>query len=177
MLAGGAAALYWLRPGWLDDGLWEAILADDGPPRGFAVSNGRIEATEVDVATKLAGRLTRVSAREGDRVEDAAVVARLDTESLEAQLRQAKAELRRSRQEREHARAVVAQRESELEFARRDLHEQALEFGSVFVPRDGILDAKQHFSLSAADGSGAIARLAENHAAHDSAFRSADVTA
>jgi HlyD family secretion protein len=98
-----------------------SILDNDEPPAGFAKSNGRIEATEIDVASKLAGRLVEVMAREGDRVERNAVAARLDTESLEAQLRQAQAELRRAQQEREHAKAIVAQRESELEYARRDL--------------------------------------------------------
>lgn len=123
LFAGGAALLYWLQggsPKW-DAGSLSAIFFNDRLPVGFASSNGRIEATEIDVASKLAGRLAEVVAREGDRVEMNAVVARLETQSLEAQLRQAQAELRRSRQEREHARAIVAQRESELEYARREL--------------------------------------------------------
>ncbi|HBO81361.1 MAG TPA: hemolysin D, partial [Cupriavidus sp.] len=33
-------------------------LRDNGPGEGFARGNGRIEATEVDVATKLAGRVS-----------------------------------------------------------------------------------------------------------------------
>ena len=102
------------------EGLFDSLLANDTLPEGFASSNGRMEATEVDVATKLAGRLTEVGPREGDRVEAGSIVARLDTESLAAQLRQADAELNRARQEREHAKAVVAQRESELDFLRRE---------------------------------------------------------
>jgi len=123
LLIGAAAGFLWLQRDTAggNAGLLQALLADDGPPEGFAGSNGRIEATEVDVASKLAGRLTEVRVREGDRVEADVVVARIDTESLEAQLRQAKAELRRSREESEHAKAVVAQRESELEYARREL--------------------------------------------------------
>jgi HlyD family secretion protein len=98
-----------------------SLLEEDNLPPGFAFSNGRIEATEVDVATKLPGRIAAVSVREGDRVEAGDTVARLDTENLEAQLRQAEAERRRSVQEREHALAVVEQRDSELAFARREL--------------------------------------------------------
>jgi len=97
------------------------LLGNAALPEGFASGNGRIEATEVDVATKLPGRLLEVRVREGDRVEAGQVVAVLDTEGLEAQQRQAQAELRRAQQEREHALAVVDQRESELDFARRDL--------------------------------------------------------
>jgi HlyD family secretion protein len=102
-------------------GLMGRLFATEAIPDGFASSNGRIEATEVDVASRLAGRLTEVSAREGDRVEAEVVVARLETESLEARQRQAKAELNSARQESEYAKAVVAQRESELEFVRREL--------------------------------------------------------
>ncbi len=136
-----AAALYWWQartPQGLA-GSWAALFASDGPPAGFAASNGRIEATEVDVASKLAGRLTEVGPREGDRVEAGQVVGRLDTESLEAQLRQAKAELRRADQEREHAEAVVAQRRSELEFARRDLQRlQRLSTQGQYVAEEGV---------------------------------------
>jgi HlyD family secretion protein len=97
------------------------LLGNALVPDGFAMSNGRIEATEVDVATKLAGRLLEVRVREGDRVEAGQVVATLDTGALEAQQRQAQAERRRAQQEREHALAVVEQRESELDLARREL--------------------------------------------------------
>lgn len=106
------------------DGLMETLrgwLFKPGIPAGLAMANGRIEATEVDVATKLAGRLIEVRVQEGDRVEAGEVLAVLDTESLEAQQRQAAAELRRARQEREYARAVEAQQECELALAQRDL--------------------------------------------------------
>jgi HlyD family secretion protein len=97
------------------------LLEEDAPPTGFALSNGRIEATEVDVATKLPGRVVEVAVQEGDRVEAGEPVVRLDTENLEAQRRQAEAERRRAEQEREHALALVEQRESELAFARREV--------------------------------------------------------
>ena len=38
-------------------------------PDGFAGSNGRIEATEIDIASKLAGRVEDVLVREGDFIE------------------------------------------------------------------------------------------------------------
>jgi HlyD family secretion protein len=137
----GAASLYWFRhtgnP--KGEGLLEAVLVDDSLPEGFASSNGRIEATEVDVASRLAGRLNEVRPREGDRVEADSIVARLDTESLEAQQRQARAELNRARQESEHAKAVVAQRESELELARRELQRlQRLSTQSQYVSEESL---------------------------------------
>jgi HlyD family secretion protein len=124
LLAAGGAVLWSLRGAALPERLTDtarAFLAGNDLPEGFASGNGRIEATEVDVATKLAGRLTDVLANEGDRVEAGQVVARLDTDSLAAQLRQMQAQLRRAQQDRQHALAVVEQRKSEQEFARRDL--------------------------------------------------------
>ena len=115
------------------------VFADDTVPEGFATSNGRIEATEVDVASRLAGRLTEVGPREGERVEADSVVAHVDTESLEAQLRQAKAERNSAHQESEHAKAVVAQRESELELARRELTRlQRLSKQGQFVSEESV---------------------------------------
>lgn len=89
-------------------------------PESLAFGNGRIEATEVDIATKYAGRLIEVLAREGDMVEAAQVLAHMDTEELEAQLREAEAELLRAREDKKYAIAVVAQRESELDYAKRE---------------------------------------------------------
>lgn len=112
-------------------------------PEGFAMGNGRIEATEVDVATKLPGRLLEVRVREGDRVEPGQVVALLDTEALAAQRRQAQAERRRAQQEREHALAMVEQRASELDFARRDLNRlQRLSRSDQFVSEEQLDQAR-----------------------------------
>lgn len=121
----GAALAGWMRvnPGYRPaiSGALSRLLGQAPLPEGLAMGNGRIEATEVDVATQIAGRLLEVRGREGDRVEAGEVVAVLDTAALAAQRRQAQAERRRTEQEREHALAVVEQRSSELDFARRDL--------------------------------------------------------
>lgn len=119
------------------------LLGQAMAPEGFAVSNGRIEATELDVATKLPGRLKEVRAREGDPVAAGQVVAVLDTDALEAERRQAQAELRRARQEREHALALVEQQESELDFARRDLaRQQRLSGSDRFVSEEQLDQAR-----------------------------------
>jgi HlyD family secretion protein len=119
------------------------LLGNAALPDGFALGNGRIEATEVDVATKFPGRLAEVRVHEGDRVEPGQVVAVLDTDALEAQRRQAQAELRRARQEREHALAVVEQYESELDYARRDLARlQRLSRSDKFVSEEQIDQAR-----------------------------------
>ena len=76
-----------------------------GLPAGFASGNGRLEAVEVDVATKIAGRLAELGPREGDMVEAGAVVARLDADDLRAQLRAAEAQVKQAQKAVEEARA------------------------------------------------------------------------
>ena len=62
-------------------------------PDGFASANGRIEATEIDVATKTPGRVKEILVHEGDFVRAGQVLARMDTAVLEAQRREAEAQL------------------------------------------------------------------------------------
>ena len=96
--------------------LWRRSLPPPLPP-GFAVSNGRLEAIHIDIATKLAGRIEAVLVREGDFVETGQVVARMDTSVLRAQLREAQAQLAKARTAVGTANAVVSQRSSELALA------------------------------------------------------------
>jgi len=104
-------------------------------PNGVAGGNGRIEAVEIDISTKAAGRIKEILVNEGDFVRAGQVLARMDTDQLEAQRRQAQAQLRRAiigidtakslvnqrEAERKAAVAVVAQREAQLDAAERKL--------------------------------------------------------
>jgi HlyD family secretion protein len=87
-------------------------LKPAGLPDSFAVGNGRIEATEIDIATKTAGRITEILVNDGDGVEAGQVLARMDTQTLEAELRQAQAQVRQAQQAKATATAIVAQCES-----------------------------------------------------------------
>ncbi len=113
---------------------WQRLGATGLPP-GIAGGNGRIEAVEIDVSTRIAGRLREILANEGDFVEAGQVLAQMDIEQLESRRRQAEAELKRAtigidtanslvtqrEAEREAAAAVVAQREAQLDAAERKL--------------------------------------------------------
>ena len=94
---------------------------DDAVPEGFAVGNGRLEAEEIHVATKLAGRVEEVLVDEGDPVEAGAVLARMDDDTLRAELRRGRAALAQHREHRRAAEATLVQRESECELARKQL--------------------------------------------------------
>ena len=92
--------------------LWSE-LRPSGLGEGFASGNGRIEATEIDVATKNPGRVLEILADEGDFVQPGQVLARMDTDVLQAQLNQARAQVRQGENAILTAEAMVAQRESE----------------------------------------------------------------
>lgn len=53
-------------------------FSDSGLPDGIAGGNGRIEATEIDISTKTAGRIQDILVNEGDFVEVGQVLARMD---------------------------------------------------------------------------------------------------
>ena len=105
---------------------WERYGANHGN-EGIASGNGRIEAVEIDVATKVAGRIVEISVREGDFVTAGQVVARMDTEVLEAQRRQAEAQLQQARSAAATARSQLAQREAEKAAAIATVHQREAE--------------------------------------------------
>jgi len=78
-------------------GYWWLHRAPGLPP-GIAFSNGRLEADEIDIDTKFAGRIAEILVDEGAMVKAGQVVARIDTRDLEAQLAQAKAQTAQARQ-------------------------------------------------------------------------------
>ena len=80
----------------------------------FASGNGRIEATEVLISTKLAGRLDAVLAKEGDDVAQGQVLAQMDVTVLEANLREAKAAIGQATSRKAVAVAAVNQRQSDI---------------------------------------------------------------
>ena len=101
---------------------------DRGPGPGFMQGNGRIEATEIDIATKLPGRVDRILVDEGDFVQAGQTLALMNPDSLQRQRQagdavvaaQAQVALRES--DVATAQAVVRQRESDLFAARQRLN-------------------------------------------------------
>src|SRR5262245_53713596 len=72
---------------------WKALQPS---AEGLYSGNGRIEATEIDVATKLGGRIQDVLVNEGDFVTNGQPLARMRIDVLEAQRDEARAENRRA---------------------------------------------------------------------------------
>ncbi|MBF7730114.1 HlyD family secretion protein [Pseudomonas sp. N040] len=165
LLLAGAAGLLWYE------------LHPRGPGEGFASGNGRIEATEVDVASKLGGRIASIAVDEGDFVQPQQIVARMDTQALEAQLAQAQAQLRQAQNSQLTASAVVSLRESEKVTAEAVVRQREAEVSAaqkrhartaILVKRDAM--ARQQLDddlahLQSAEAALAAARSQVNSAA------------
>lgn len=136
-------------------GYWR--LRPPGLPDNIVYGNGRLEATEVDVATKLAGRLVSLTPREGDQVERGQIIATLDAESIAAQLRAAEAQVRQAEAARRESQASVRKVMSEKMLA-----EKTLQRSQELVARNFISAQKldgDHSALQSADAALAAARI------------------
>jgi HlyD family secretion protein len=134
-------------------------------PPGIVATNGRVEANQVDIATKLAGRIVDVIPREGDMVEAGAAVARLDKDQQEAQLRQGEAEAQRARQAQLAAEAVAASRRAELTFADQEVKRSAALVDRGYTPREKMDQRQQQLASAEAALNAAIAQVDQAKAA------------
>jgi HlyD family secretion protein len=131
-------------------------------PKGIAKTNGRIEATQIDVAAKYAGRLATVTVNEGDEVTAGQVIARISSPEYEAQLRGARAQVLKAKQTLAEAVALIAQRKSDLVYAKTDV-----ERGEPLVEK-GIL-SRQVFQQRTTKAEVAEAALNAAAAQHEAA--------
>ncbi len=113
---------------------WQLLRAK-GPGEGFVSSNGRIEATEIDVSTKFSGRVQDILVADGDFVAAGQILAHMQVQTLEAQrdeaaakqqqlitaVASAQAQVAQRESDRQAVLALVSQRESELDAAQRRL--------------------------------------------------------
>jgi len=95
---------------------WFIFSAPALPP-GFAAGNGRLEANEIYIAAKYAGRVKTILFNEGDTVQADQVVARMDTAALDAQLRQEEAQIIESENSRKVALAQIAVKQADYNYA------------------------------------------------------------
>ncbi len=137
-------------------------VAPGGVPEGFAVSNGRIEATEVDIASKIAGRIDTILVKEGQFVREGEVLAKMDTRVLQEQRLEAIAQIKEAQSAVAAAQALLEQRQSETRAAQSLVNQRQAELDSV---------AKRHMRSRSLAQRGAISaqQLDDDRAAAESA--------
>ena len=97
-------------------------------PPGIAWGNGRLEADEIDIDTKFAGRIAQLFVDEGDMAKAGQVVAMMDTRDLTASLKKSE--------------ALVNQAQRALDAATHDveLYRVNILDNTLVAPRDGPIE-------------------------------------
>src|SRR5271166_1688398 len=156
---GGAGGWYW----------WQQQL--NALPPGIAKTNGRLEAEQVEIATKYPGRIAVVLVKEGDMVQPGDVLARMDTAELEAQLAAAKAQVRRNESEKAMAEALIVQRISERTFAGQEFQRTSTLNKQGWAPTEKLDDissklktAQAAYDTAVASRDAAVAAIAAGQA-------------
>ena len=119
-------------------------------PDGIVKSNGRIEATQVDVSSKYAGRLSEVTVEEGSSVTQGQVIARVSSPEYEAQLRAAKADVQKANDALAAAEAEIASRQSALEFAKSDFERGQELMKTGFITKQVFEQRKRNYDAAIA---------------------------
>jgi HlyD family secretion protein len=111
-------------------------------PAGIVSGNGRIEADEIDIATKFAGRVAELFVDEGSTVSAGQVVARMDTRDLQASLEKAQAQVKRAQRAHDEARSNVEQQRTQLVLAQQELARTESLLKNGYATRE-LLDQRQ----------------------------------
>lgn len=153
VIAGGVGTYYWKH------------TTDSVLPAGIVASNGRLEATQIDIATKLAGRISEVLVQEGDFVERGQIVARMDANVLQAQLREAQADANRAKMALATANAVVEQRRNEQALAQSILRRSKQLVDGHFISVEKLDSDQAQFNVASATLTAAVSQVSVAKAA------------
>jgi HlyD family secretion protein len=166
--AGGGGAYWW-------------HTHQGGLPIGLASGNGRIEADEIDIDTKFAGRIAEMRADEGDMVKAGQVVARMDTQDLAASLRKSEAQVQEAQQSLDEARAGVEQQKTQVTLAQQEFDRTNTLVARGFATNE-LLDQRRqalngaNAALNAANDRVGEAERAREAATHDVELYKVNIT-
>ena len=135
-------------------------------------SNGRLEARQSHVATRVAGLLAEVAVKEGDHVTKGQVLATLDSRPLQAELARTVAAIQQTRDQQVLAQAQLAQRESECVYAR----SQYARIKSLISKHNASVDQLDSTRMQAESCESAINAAKAAVAASESALKVAEAT-
>ena len=146
-----------------------------GLPPGLASGNGRLDADEIDIDTKFAGRIVALYVDEGDLTTGGQVLAKMDTRDLEASLMQARAMIDQAGKTLEAASATLEQQKSQVLFGQQEIARTLSLVDKGFATREA-LDQRRQVLVSAIAGQNAAeAVIGQSKAALDAATHAAQV--
>jgi HlyD family secretion protein len=164
LAAGGAgSAIYWLK------------YSQPALPPGIVLGNGRLEADEIDISTKFAGRIAELLADEGDVVKAGQVVARMDTSDLEASLKKAEAQVQGAQRALDEVRANVAQQQSQVTLAQQEFDRTQTLVQRGFATKQLLDQRQQQLDAATAALNAANFRVAQTERILDAATHDVDL--
>ncbi len=158
VLAGGAGGAYY----------WWQRLHPPLPP-GIAFGNGRLEADEINIDTKYAGRIAEMLADEGDLVAAGQVVARMDTRDLAASLKKSEAQVSQARRAVDEANANVTQQKTQVLLAQQEFDRATALLKKGFQTQEVVDQRQQQLNGAIAGLEAATARVTESQHALEAA--------
>jgi HlyD family secretion protein len=138
-------------------------------PAGIFKTNGRIEATQVDVAAKYPGRLVDITVEEGSEVKAGQVVGRISSPEYEAKLRAAQSNVEKARQALAEAESLITQRNAVLTAAKSDFERGKELVGKQIITQQTFDQRQRNYEGAEASVTGAIAQRDQADAAIKSA--------
>jgi HlyD family secretion protein len=130
VVGGAGGSLYW----------WQRVHSQ--LPAGIAFGNGRLEADEIDIDTKYAGRIAEMRADEGDLVKAGQIVARMDTQDLAASLKKSQAQVQQAGKAIDEANANLTQLSTQLLLAQQEYDRAAALVQKGFETKE-VLDQRR----------------------------------
>ena len=121
-----------------------------GLPAGLASGNGRLEADEIDIDTKFAGKIAALEVDEGNVVEASQTVALMDSQDLEASLAKSQALVLQAGQTVRSSMATLAAQRTQVVFAQQELDRAKTLVKAGFETRE-MVDQRQQALSGAVD--------------------------
>ena len=157
LACGAAGGFYW----------WH--MRQPSLPIGIVSGNGRIEAEEIDIDTKFAGRVAELLVDEGDMVSPGQVVARMDTRDLEATLHKDEALVQEAHRSLEEAQASVEQQNTQVLLAQQEYDRTKTLFGHGYATHELLDQRRQTLDGATAGLTAARAKVGQAERALDAA--------
>jgi HlyD family secretion protein len=130
-------------------------------PYGIVSGNGRVEADDIDITPKYAGRVATLLVDEGDLVKAGQVVARMDTRDTEAQLAQSEAQMKLVARYYEEASATLVQQKTQQKLAQQEFERTQALVQRGFATIELLDQRRQALDGANAAVNAATARIAE----------------
>jgi HlyD family secretion protein len=138
-------------------------------PEGIFKTNGRLEATEVDIAAKYPGRLADITVEEGSEVKAGQVVGRVSSPEYEAQLQAAQSNVQRAKETMAEAESLIDQRKAVLAAAKSDFERGQELVSKQIITQQTFDQRRRNYESAEADVAGAVAQREQADAAIKSA--------